>query len=157
MLPLSWLALSQLAITSNTKEINRMPATLSYITVGADDTEAAVRFYDAIMATLGRERLWREDPWVGYGNAGTEHAELMVCKPYDGNPTRPANGVTIGLHADTPAQVDAFHAAALASGGSCEGAPGPRPAYSPNIYIAYVRDPHGNKLSACCQSYVPPA
>jgi hypothetical protein len=54
----------------------------------------------------------------------------------------------VGLKAETPAQVREFHAAALANGGSSEGEPGPRPQYGPDLYIAYVRDPLGNKLSA---------
>ena len=68
--------------------------------------------------------------------------------PFDGEAARAGNGIMIGLHADSPAQVDAFHAAALANGGVCEGPPGFRATYGEGYYLAYVRDPTGNKLSA---------
>ena len=124
---------------------------ISYVTIGADDTEAAVQFYDAVLATLGVTRQWRQDPWVAYG-PDPEHATLMLCQPADGQPARAGNGIMVGLHADTAEQVDAFHAAALAHGGTDEGPPGLRDQYGPNMYLAYVRDPTGNKLSAFCKT-----
>lgn len=60
--------------------------------------------------------------------------------------------IMVGLKARTPEQVDAFHAAAMAHGGECAGPPGPRPAYGEGYYLAYVRDPDGNKLSAFLKS-----
>ena len=68
--------------------------------------------------------------------------------PFDGQPASHGNGTMLALTAQTRAVVDAFHAAALAHGGSDEGAPGLR--YSANFYSCYVRDPDGNKLSAVC-------
>ena len=65
--------------------------------------------------------------------------------PYDGNPPLPGNGVHIAYTVDTRAKVDAFHAAALANGGSDEGAPGER---GNGYYVAYWRDPDGNKMNA---------
>ncbi|AAK24497.1 conserved hypothetical protein [Caulobacter vibrioides CB15] len=72
----------------------------------------------------------------------------MICSPENGEPAKAGNGIMIGLKADSPQQVDAFHAAALAHGGVCAGPPGLRPTYGEGYYLAYVRDPDGNKLSA---------
>jgi catechol 2,3-dioxygenase-like lactoylglutathione lyase family enzyme len=120
---------------------------ISYVTIGADDTDAAARFYDAALGALGHKQLWRNGAWVGYG-PDADHCKVMICGPADGQPARHGNGIMVGLHADSTAQVDAFHAAAMANGGSDEGAPGPRPDYGEGYYLAYVRDPTGNKLSA---------
>jgi catechol 2,3-dioxygenase-like lactoylglutathione lyase family enzyme len=76
-----------------------------------------------------------------------------VCKPFDGRPPHPGNGLMIALRANSWAQVRAFHAAALAHGGTSEGEPGLRPQYNPDFYAAYVRDPDGNKLAAVCRGF----
>lgn len=129
---------------------------ISYVTIGHDGLDKATAFYDPVLAALGCERKWVKDGWAGYGSTDKSEASVMVCPPANGEPARAGNGVMVGLHAATPAQVDAFHTAALAVGGSCEGAPGPRPQYgSPNYYLAYVRDPVGNKLAAFCTTYQP--
>ncbi len=68
----------------------------------------------------------------------------------DGAPATPGNGTMVSFLASSRAAVDAFHAAALAHGGTDEGAPGLRPQYGAQFYAAYVRDPDGNKLNAVC-------
>lgn len=128
-----------------------MNAMISYVTIGADDIDRAVAFYDALLATLGGKRTFMEGGWAGYGLGGG-HAEVLLCAPQDGQPARAGNGVMVGLRAENEAQVQAFHAAALANGGTSEGEPGPRPAYGEGYYLAYVRDPEGNKLSAFYKS-----
>jgi catechol 2,3-dioxygenase-like lactoylglutathione lyase family enzyme len=120
---------------------------ISYITIGASDPNRAGAFYDAVLGALGSQRLWRQGDWIGYG-PDQDHATVMICAPENGQPAKAGNGIMVGLKAQTPEQVDAFHAAALAQGGACAGAPGPRPAYGEGYYLAYVRDPDGNKLSA---------
>jgi catechol 2,3-dioxygenase-like lactoylglutathione lyase family enzyme len=120
---------------------------ISYITIGASDLDRAGAFYDAVLGALGHQRLWRQGDWIGYG-PDQDHATVMLCAPENGQPARAGNGIMVGLNAQTPDQVDAFHAAALAHGGACAGPPGPRPAYGEGFYLAYVRDPDGNKLSA---------
>jgi catechol 2,3-dioxygenase-like lactoylglutathione lyase family enzyme len=119
---------------------------ISYVTIGADDLDQAVGFYDPVLAALGCERTFMEGGWAGYASKDGG-AQVMLCKPHDGQPARAGNGVMIGFKADSEAQVQAFHAAALAAGGTDEGAPGLRP-YGDGYYLAYVRDPVGNKLSA---------
>lgn len=124
-----------------------MAGMISYVTIGADDAAEAVRFYDPVMAALGCKRSFLSETWAGYSPDGSmEGTVVLLARPHDGRPARAGNGIMVGLHADTPAQVDAFHAAALAHGGTCEGPPGPRS--KPEWYLAYVRDPTGNKLSA---------
>lgn len=120
---------------------------ISYITIGASDSDRAQAFYDAVLGALGHSRLWRQEDWIGYG-PDPEHATILICSPENGLPAQAGNGIMVGLTASTQAQVDAFHAAALAHGGSCAGPPGPRPNYGEGYYLAYVRDPDGNKLSA---------
>ena len=88
---------------------------IRYVTIGANDLDRAQAFYDAIFAVLGQHRLWRQGDWIGYGPEGGE-AKVFICKPHDGQPARAGNGIMVGLLAETPAQVDAFHAAAMANG-----------------------------------------
>ncbi|OLP58697.1 lactoylglutathione lyase [Xaviernesmea oryzae] len=119
-----------------------------YVTLGANDEAASNAFYDAVMETVGWGSHEAFPGWRAYSKgASGEGLILWVCKPFDGAPAAPGNGTMLGLGATSKAQVDAFHAAALAHGGSSEGAPGARPHYGPNWYSAYVRDPTGNKLS----------
>jgi catechol 2,3-dioxygenase-like lactoylglutathione lyase family enzyme len=125
---------------------------VSYLTIGAGDISQATAFYDAALGALGLRRAWLNDGWAGYGPEGDDHGAILICAPFNGEPARAGNGIMIGLHADSTAQVDAFHAAALANGGTCEGLPGPRTTYGEGFYLAYVRDPTGNKLSAFYRS-----
>ncbi len=125
-----------------------MKPVVKYVTIGAREIGEALAFFDPALAALGHRRVWLNGDWAGYGPEGDEHGTILICAPFDGQPARAGNGIMIGLHAETPDQVDAFHAAALANGGACEGPPGFRAAYGEGYYLAYVRDPTGNKLSA---------
>lgn len=125
---------------------------ISYATLGSNDRAAAKRFYDAVLAPIKLKALYTDEAFVGYGpDAPGARPELWVCKPYDGLPAGVGNGSMLALHADTRAQVDAVHAAALAGGGRDEGAPGLRD-YAPNFYAAYFRDLDGNKLAVVCRA-----
>lgn len=120
----------------------------SHVVLGADDIPAAKKFYDAILTTLGHE----PGMLMPGGNSIVYQSKtqpLLITKPRDGKSASYANGGTIGFAAPSQSAVDAFHAAALANGGSDEGAPGPRDAI-PGSYAAYVRDVTGNKLVAWC-------
>lgn len=119
---------------------------ISYVTIGTDDLDQAVRFYDPVLAALGCERTFMEGGWAGYASKDGG-PQVMLCKPQNGQAARAGNGIMVGFKADSEEQVQAFHAAALAAGGTDEGAPGLRP-YGDGYYLAYVRDPVGNKLSA---------
>lgn len=130
---------------------------ISYTTIGCSDFEHSRIFFDAALGALGYGLLhdYSEYGTVAWGDLSTadqpHNAKLWLMKtPYDGKAASAGNGAMVGLVAKTRTQVDAFHAAALAHGGSCEGKPGLREAYGPNMYLAYVRDPMGNKFSAMC-------
>ncbi|MEP2101222.1 MAG: VOC family protein [Parasphingorhabdus sp.] len=122
----------------------------SHITLGIDDFARAEPFYDAIMQVLAIDPFMRRDDGKAYGTP--TGPKLFIGPAYDGQPMSIGNGSHAAFLAPSRAAVDAFHAAALAHGGSDEGAPGLRPHYHPNYYGAYVRDPEGNKLQAVCHS-----
>lgn len=128
---------------------------LSHVTLGVRDIAAAQAFYDELLATLGYLRLYSVEGGVGYGRRGDAGASFWLVLPLDGRPPHPGNGVHVALLAPDRPAVDAFHASALAAGGSDAGAPGLRPHYHPNYYGAYVRDPDGNKIQAVCHDPPP--
>lgn len=120
----------------------------SHACLGASDLAASTAFYDAALAPLGIKILG------SFGDActlyGKTKSALLVLKPNNGEaPT--SNGVTLGLTATSPAEVDPFHAAGLAAGGEDDGAPGER-GHLPGAYAAYLLDPAGNKV--CSYSFV---
>ena len=122
----------------------------THILVGANDISKATTFFDATLAPLGLKRIsfGESDAPVTTIMYGKDAPALMVTLPLDGNTATRANGGTIGMIAPSTEAVDAFHAAAMANGGSCEGEPGPRPKAGPNAYGAYIRDQVGNKFCA---------
>lgn len=132
---------------------------LSYVYLGTNNLARATRFYDALLAPLGMSRCLTGDPhwdrvsagWGIYENDGLRELALWVGLPFDQQPATAGNGTMVALRAASRAEVDAFHAAALAGGGSCAGPPGIRAHYAPDFYAAYVRDPDGNKLAAVCR------
>ena len=124
-----------------------MAETFLYLTLGTSDLTRAARFYDATLAPLGMIRRATEDTELGYGQPDDRRTRLWITLPFDGQAATHGNGTMPAFVAPTQQAVDAFHKAALAAGGTDEGAPGLRP-YGPGFYAAYVRDPDGNKLSA---------
>ena len=123
---------------------------LVYVTLGTNDLVRARAFYDAALAPLGYGCRRADEVEIGYSAEGDSRARLWVTKPFDKRAATIGNGSMVALNAPSRAAVDAFHAAALASGGTDEGKPGLRP-YHANFYACYVRDPDGNKLSAVCE------
>lgn len=119
----------------------------SHVMLGADDIDAAKTFYDAALGALGaRPGIVDPKGRVMYLHGG---GIFIVTKPIDGNPASCANGGTIGFAAASPAEADAFHAAGLAHGGTAiEDPPGVRWGTGMNLYLAYLRDPAGNKICA---------
>lgn len=130
-----------------------MAARIGYLTLGATDHKAAVAFYDALLATIGWARFADYPGFTAYGPGGKDDGQtLWICNPFNGEAAGAGNGTMLAFDAESRAQVDAFHAAALAAGGTDEGAPGLRPQYTPDWYAAYLRDPTGNKLAVVCQA-----
>ena len=117
----------------------------THIVVGTNDPHASAAFYDATFGALGiaGNRAGEASYYGGY-----ETGFFSVQPPRDGKTACHANGGTIGLSAGEQSQVDAWHAAGLANGGSDEGAPGRRDMGENKLYGAYLRDPTGNKLAA---------
>ncbi|MEO0390108.1 MAG: VOC family protein [Pseudomonadota bacterium] len=124
---------------------------ISYVTVGADDMAAAERFYSAFLPTLGYalEHYHGDLSYVLPPHPGQSgvRPDFFVKRPFDGASARPGNGTMVAFEATSQAQVRDMHAAALAAGGHDDGAPGFRTIYGPNFYVAYLRDPHGNKIA----------
>lgn len=123
---------------------------LLYATVGTNDLTRAGRFYDAVLPLIGYRRQKDAPGEIGYGADGDVRCRFWVVEPFNREPATYGNGVTIALVAPDRAAVDAFHAAALAAGGTDEGAPGLRPFHA-SFYAAFVRDHDGNKLVAVCE------
>jgi catechol 2,3-dioxygenase-like lactoylglutathione lyase family enzyme len=121
----------------------------SHVHLGSNDVERAKRFYDALFEALGGAESWKDEDrnrwfWM------REDSFLIVGEPLDQEEAEPGNGVTIGFNVDSPEQGDAWHKAGLAAGGTeIEDPPGIRKrGESGGIYLAYLRDPDGNKLCA---------
>jgi catechol 2,3-dioxygenase-like lactoylglutathione lyase family enzyme len=124
---------------------------IGYVTIGARDSEASGKFYDAVFGALGDERKFADGGWIGYGAKGPDKGftgcHTMICKPHDGKEARAGNGMMLAYRASSPAQVKAAYDAGMANGGSDEGKPGFRPPEATSgFYGAYLRDPTGNKL-----------
>lgn len=116
----------------------------SHVFLGAQDVATSAKFYDAALAPLGVKNLGPfGNDWVLYGK---DKPAFIIARPGNGQ-SASSNGATVGFAAASTADVDAFHAAGLANGGSDEGAPGPR-SHLPGAYAAYLRDPAGNKVCA---------
>ncbi len=120
----------------------------SHVMVGTDDLEASKKFYDAVLGTLGIGPGFVDDGRRVFYLSPTG-AAFAVTKPIDGAPASSANGGTIGFAVADPATVDAWHAAGVATGGTtCEEPPGVCEGTLGKMYLAYLRDPSGNKLCA---------
>ncbi|NWK98085.1 glyoxalase [Sphingobium lactosutens] len=117
----------------------------SHVMVGTNDIDASKAFYDALFAAIGAKPGFMDDKGrVIYVHGG---AFFMISRPIDGQAACHANGGTIGFAMASPEQTDAWHAAGVASGGkSCEDPPGIREGGFGKLYLAYLRDPAGNKL-----------
>ena len=119
----------------------------SHIMVGASDINESKIFYDAILGALGYEPGVIDEK--GRCFYFTKVGIFSVSMPIDGEPVSHGNGSTIGFAAESGAMADAWHAAGLANGGTAiEEPPGPRESGVGKIYLAYLRDPAGNKVCA---------
>jgi catechol 2,3-dioxygenase-like lactoylglutathione lyase family enzyme len=118
----------------------------SHVMIGTNDLEKAKAFYDALLGTLGVAPARVDGHRIFYR---TKAGVFSVSKPIDGKPATPANGGTIGFACSSTEQADAWHATGVANGGtSCENPPGVREGAMGKLYLAYLRDPDGNKLCA---------
>ncbi len=119
----------------------------SHMMVGSNDIGRSKKFYDALFASVGGRPAIEDDRGrlIYMHNGGL----FLVTKPIDGEPATHANGGTIGFAMDGPEQADAWHKAGVEAGGTAiEDAPGVRSGAAGSLYLAYLRDPDGNKLCA---------
>ena len=122
----------------------------SHVFVGANDMQASKKFYDAVLGAIGVPE-GKGDP-KGRVFYRTKTGMFGLTPPIDGKAATHANGGTIGFACDTPEKVKAFHDAGVANGGkSIEDPPGWREGGPAKLYLAYLRDPAGNKICALCR------
>lgn len=118
----------------------------SHVMLGTNDLDRAKKFYDAVLGTLGIGPAVVDGHRIFYLSP---KGVFSVSKPIDGKPATIANGGTIGFTAASAEQATAWHAAGIANGGkTCEDPPGVREGSSGKLYLAYLRDPDGNKICA---------
>ena len=122
----------------------------SHIMLGANDIDESKKFYDATLGTLGC------NPGVIDENGRcfyiTDTGTFALSKPIDGEPASCGNGSTIGFKASDPEAINAWHEAGISAGGStCEDPPGIREGSFGRLYLAYLRDPSGNKICTMCR------
>jgi len=117
---------------------------VGYTTVGTNDWDRAISFYDTLLGTIGAKRLFEMEDFVLYGTS-MESAGIALVNPYDKKAATVGNGIMVAFQMDTKPAVDAFYKKALELGGTDEGPPGQR---MDGFYAGYFRDLDGNKLNA---------
>ncbi len=126
--------------------MNENPSIIGHVSLGTDNMSKALAFYDTIMLTIGAKRIYDEPSHaVAYGKA---FPEFWVHPPHNQQATTVGNGTHVAFQTWSREQVDAFYAAAIEAGATCDGAPGERPIYSPCYYGCFVRDLDGHKIEA---------
>ena len=118
---------------------------IDHVSIGVSDLERSARFYELALAPLGLSRLVTRPRTVGYCKS---YPEFWINLRAGMAKVAPESGVHICLRAKTAADVDAFHAAALAAGGTSDGVPGLRPHDRVKYYAAFIIDPDGNRIEA---------
>jgi catechol 2,3-dioxygenase-like lactoylglutathione lyase family enzyme len=119
-------------------------AMFSHVMIGTNDLDRAKAFYDKLLGTLGVPPAVVDRHRIFYR---TKSGTFAVSKPIDGQPATHANGGTIGFLAKSQEEADAWHATGIANGAtSCEDPPGVRDNGAVKLYLAYLRDPDGNKI-----------
>ncbi len=119
----------------------------SHVMIGANSIEESKRFYDALLGSMGHEPGFIDDQGRCFYMSPT--GVFALSEPIDGNPASCGNGSTIGFAADSPEAVEEWHKVGLAKGGTtCEDPPGVREGAAGKLYLAYLRDPAGNKICA---------
>ena len=119
----------------------------SHMMIGADDVDASKQFYDAALGALGVPPGRKDEKGTVFYM--TPKGVFALSKPIDGEPASCGNGSTVGFSAESPEQADAWHKAGLEHGGEAiEEPPGIREGGGRKLYLAYLRDPAGNKICA---------
>ena len=124
---------------------------IDHVSLPVADLARAAAFYDRVLAAIGLVRRKERPGAIGYGPADRGAPVVWILARRDAGAATPGIGLHVSFVARDHASVDAFHAAALASGGADAGAPGPRPEYTQPFYGAFVLDPDGFKIEAVCR------
>lgn len=119
---------------------------IGYVTLGTNDLERAVAFYDELFATIGAGRFLETEQFIAWASA-PDKPGVSVTIPFDGKPATVGNGSMVAIMLDSTDKVDAFYKKAIELGATCEGEPGPRGEMS-GFYAGYFRDLDGHKLNA---------
>ena len=122
-----------------------LPSILSHVSIGTNRFEAAVRFYDKVLATVDAARIMEHPGAVAYGK---RFPEFWVQKPIDGGTAECANGSHFSFLANSREQVQSFYDTAIAAGATDDGPPGLRPEYGVAYFGCFVRDLDGHKIEA---------
>ncbi len=118
---------------------------IDHVSVPVSDLEASTRFYEAVLATLGVTKLEARATTVGFGK---KYSEFWINLRRGLTPQSPNSGAHVCFRARSTDMIDAFHAAALKTGGVSDGAPGLRPHHGDGYYAAFIRDLDGNRIEA---------
>jgi catechol 2,3-dioxygenase-like lactoylglutathione lyase family enzyme len=118
---------------------------IDHVSVAVRDLAVSTRFYEAVLAKLGMTKLETRPATVGFGK---QYPEFWVNLRGAMQPIAAASGAHVCFRARSKDMIDAFHAAALKAGGSDDGAPGLRPQHGDGYYVAFIRDPDGNRIEA---------
>ncbi|MCK9919068.1 VOC family protein [Microbacteriaceae bacterium K1510] len=118
---------------------------IDHVSVAVRDLAASTRFYEAVLSTLGFAKLEQRPATVGFGKS---YPEFWINLREGLSPLAAGNGAHVCFRARSTELVDAFHAAALAAGGTSDGAPGLRPQHGEGYYAAFIRDLDGNRIEA---------
>jgi len=128
------------------KEGVELPSIMGHVSIGTNQFDKAVDFYDKVLATIGAHRVLEVG---GYAVAwGKQFPEFWVQKPHNGKPAETANGIHFAFLASSVEMVDNFFAVGMASGATDEGKPGPREEYSEAYYGCFMKDLEGHKIEA---------
>jgi predicted lactoylglutathione lyase len=119
---------------------------IGYVTLGTNNLEKSVSFYDQLFETIGAGRFIETEQFVAW-SAGADQPGVSVTVPFDGKAATVGNGTMVAIMLDSNDKVDAFYQKAIALGASCEGKPGLRGEMT-GFYAGYFRDLDGNKLNA---------
>jgi catechol 2,3-dioxygenase-like lactoylglutathione lyase family enzyme len=118
---------------------------IDHVAIPVADLDGAARFYEIVLSTLGYAKLEVRPATVAFGK---RYSEFWINHRPDMRPQPDDSGAHVALRASSREMVDAFHAVALANGGTSDGAPGRRAHHGDGYYAAYIRDPDGNRLEA---------
>jgi len=118
---------------------------IDHISVAVSDLDASAHFYQAVLGAIGYQKLVVRPRTIGFGKS---YPEFWLNLRASLAPIGADSGAHAALRVRTSELVDAFHAAAVAAGGRCDGAPGLRPQYGQDYYAAFICDPDGNRVEA---------